>query len=207
MFAWLSRHSFQITQKNSSFKENLDTRWTLSITIPTLNTCGKESFWKHCGIWSNLKFVRVVKILCCFSDGIFNGKKWKHYRKRRKCCFLLFSPVVVMWVFLISQECSLGDPFQKMLQNFDLSINMALVNGGFLHYRDMKKFLKKSSFSKLLVRCWNNFTGIFLEWPFSKIVLKKLFLQKPLVRFWNNFTGMFLGWPFSKIGSKILIRL
>ena len=43
---------------------------------------------------------------------------------------------------IISPECSLGDPFQKCSQNFDLSINMALVNGGFLHYMDMKKFLK-----------------------------------------------------------------
>ena len=43
---------------------------------------------------------------------------------------------------IISQECSLGDLFQNFSQNFDLSINMALVNGGFLHYMDMKKFLK-----------------------------------------------------------------
>ena len=42
---------------------------------------------------------------------------------------------------IISQECSLGDPFQKLFANFDLSINMALVNGGFLHYTDMKKFI------------------------------------------------------------------
>ena len=45
---------------------------------------------------------------------------------------------------IISQECSLGDPFQKLFPNFDLSINMALVNGGFLHYMEMKKFLKYS---------------------------------------------------------------
>ena len=45
---------------------------------------------------------------------------------------------------IISQECSLCDPFKKDLQNFDPSINMALVNGGFLHYIDMKKFLKNS---------------------------------------------------------------
>ena len=31
---------------------------------------------------------------------------------------------------------------KNYLQNFDPSINMALVNGGFLHYTDMKKFLK-----------------------------------------------------------------
>ena len=43
---------------------------------------------------------------------------------------------------IISQECSLGDPFQKGSRNFDPSINMALMNGGFLHYMDMKKFLK-----------------------------------------------------------------
>ena len=44
---------------------------------------------------------------------------------------------------IISQKCSLGDPFQKCSRNFDPSINMALVNGGFLHLMDMKKFLKK----------------------------------------------------------------
>ena len=32
--------------------------------------------------------------------------------------------------------------FKNRSQNFDLSINMALVNGDFLHYMDMKKFLK-----------------------------------------------------------------
>ena len=43
---------------------------------------------------------------------------------------------------IISQKCSLGDRFQKCLQNFDTSINMALMNGGYLHYTDMQKFLK-----------------------------------------------------------------
>ena len=31
--------------------------------------------------------------------------------------------------------------FKNCSQNFDLSINMALVNGGFLHYTNMKKFM------------------------------------------------------------------
>ena len=35
---------------------------------------------------------------------------------------------------IISQECSLVDPFQKLLRNCDPPKNMALVNGGFLHY-------------------------------------------------------------------------
>ena len=52
---------------------------------------------------------------------------------------------------IISQECPVVSLFKNCLQNFYLSINMALVNGGFLHYMDMKKFLKKSSW-KLLVR-------------------------------------------------------
>ena len=52
---------------------------------------------------------------------------------------------------IISQECSMGDPFQNCSQNFDLLINMAVVKGGFLRYIDMKKFLKNFS-PKLLVR-------------------------------------------------------
>ena len=43
---------------------------------------------------------------------------------------------------IISQECSFGEPFQKLFGNFYPSINMALVNGDFLHYMDMKKFIK-----------------------------------------------------------------
>ena len=42
--------------------------------------------------------------------------------------------------------------FKNCSQNFDLSINMALVNGDFLHYMDMKKFLKKLFSPKPLVR-------------------------------------------------------
>ena len=43
---------------------------------------------------------------------------------------------------IISQECFFGDPYQKLFKNFDSSINMALVNGGFLHCMGMKFFLK-----------------------------------------------------------------
>ena len=62
--------------------------------------------------------------------------------------------------------------FKKCLRNFDPSINMALVNGGFLHYMDMRKFLKKSSSLKLLSRFWNIFTGMFLGWLFKKMFAK-----------------------------------
>ena len=43
---------------------------------------------------------------------------------------------------IISQECSLGDPFQYCSRKFDPSLNMALGNGVFFHYTDKKKFLK-----------------------------------------------------------------
>ena len=60
---------------------------------------------------------------------------------------------------IISQECSLSDPFQKCSQNFDWSINMVLVNGGFLHYTDMKKFIK----NPLLRSPWSDFEIISQE--------------------------------------------
>ena len=50
--------------------------------------------------------------------------------------------------------------------------NMALVNGGFLHYRDMKKFLK----NLLLRNCWSDFKIISQECsfgdPFQKLFAK-----------------------------------
>ena len=67
-----------------------------------------------------------------------------------------------------SQECSLGDPFQNCSRNFDPSINMALVNGGFLPYMDMKKLLK----NLLLRNHWSDFEIISQECslcdPFQK---------------------------------------
>ena len=90
--------------------------------------------------------------------------------------FKLFLKNLLFWNHgsnfeIISQECSLGDPFQNCLQNFDLPKNMALVNGGFLHYRDMKKFLK----NLLLQNCRSDFEIIsqcsFSD-PFQKLYAK-----------------------------------
>ena len=63
---------------------------------------------------------------------------------------------------IILQECSLGDPFQILLAKFDPSINMALVNGGFLLHTDMKKFVKN-----LLKNCWSDFEIILQESGFD----------------------------------------
>ena len=49
--------------------------------------------------------------------------------------------------------------FKKCSQNFDPSINMALVNGGFLPYTDMKKFIK----NLLLRNCYSDFEIISQE--------------------------------------------
>ena len=73
---------------------------------------------------------------------------------------------------IISQECAFGALFKNCSQSFDPSINMALVNGGFLHCRDMKKFLK----NLLLRNCWSDFEVISQECslgePFQKVFAK-----------------------------------
>ena len=66
---------------------------------------------------------------------------------------------------IISKECSLDDMtlFKYCSRNFDPSLNMALVNGGFLHYTDMKKFLK----NLLLRNRWADFEIILQESGFD----------------------------------------
>ena len=131
---------------------------------------------------------------------------------------------------IISQECSLGDLFKNCLRNFDLSKNMALMNGGFLQYTYKKKFLKNllwnhlsdfeiisqecslgDPFQKLFAKFWSVHKHGSGEWGLLALyrqeeILKKYFCPKLQVRFWNNFTGMLLAWSFSKIVRKILIR-
>ena len=131
---------------------------------------------------------------------------------------------------IISQICSLGDPFQKLFVKFGSIKNVALVNGGYLHYTEIKEFFK----NLLLWNRWSDFEiisqGCSLGDPFQNSfvkywsikkcgpgewgllalyrnegILKKSSSLKPLVRFWNNFTELFLGWPFSKFVREILI--
>ena len=131
---------------------------------------------------------------------------------------------------IISQRCSLGDPFQKFLWNFDPSKIVALVNGGFLHYTEMKEFFKNlllwnrwsdceiisqicslgDPFQKLFVKFWSVKKCGSGEWGLLALyrnegILKKSSSLKPMVRFWNNFTELLLGWPFLKIVREILI--
>ena len=64
---------------------------------------------------------------------------------------------------IISQEYPCVTIFKNCSQNLDWSINMALGNGGFLHYTDMKKFLK----SVLLRNCWSDLEIILQESGFD----------------------------------------
>ena len=78
----------------------------------------------------------------------------------------------------ISQECSLVTLFKTCLQNFDLSINMALVNGDFLHYMDMKKFLKNFFLQNRLSDFEKNSQECSLGDPFQKLFASFLSVYK-----------------------------
>ena len=124
--------------------------------------------WQDCSLESPLQKL--------FTE--FDPFKNSGYHSNKMEFFQQFFKNILLWNYwsdfeIISQECSLSDPFQKLFAKFWSVQNMALVNGGFLHYTDMKKFLKKS-FLIPLVRFWNNFTGVFLAWPFLKIVCEIL---------------------------------
>ena len=139
---------------------------------------------------------------------------------------------------MISQECSLVTLFKWCSQNFDCSKNMAAVGGGggggggerdFLHYMDIKKFLKNlllgnhwsefgiisqdcslcDPFQKLFTKYWSvekhgchGGRLFFIVWNSEKFF--KILLLKLLVRFWNNFIEIVLGWPFQKLFAKVL---
>ena len=128
-------------------------------------------------------------------------------------------PLVGLWNNFT--DMFLGWPFSKIV---------ALVNGGFLHYTEMKEFFKNlllwnrwsdceiisqicslgDPFQKLLVKFWSVKKCGSGEWGLLALyrnegILKKSSSLKPMVRFWNNFTELLLGWPFLKIVRKILI--
>ena len=69
---------------------------------------------------------------------------------------------------IISQDCSLCDPFRKLLTKFWSVKKHGRRGGGggggrdFLHCVDSREILRNSSPPKLLIRFWNNFTGLFL---------------------------------------------
>ena len=80
---------------------------------------------------------------------------------------------------IISQECSLGDPFQHLFAKFWSIRKLGSGELGLLAlYRDMKKFLK----NLLLRNCWSDFEIILQECslgdPFQKVFAKFWSAQK-----------------------------
>ena len=76
-----------------------------------------------------------------------------HYRDMKKFLKNLFLQKCWSDFEIISQECSLGDLFKNCSQNFDLSMNMDLVNGGGLWALNGHEEILKIFFSpKPLVR-------------------------------------------------------
>ena len=61
---------------------------------------------------------------------------------------------------IISQECSLGDPFQILFVKFWSVLKHGSGEWGLFALYRHEEILKKSSSQKPLVRFWNNFTGI-----------------------------------------------
>ena len=132
---------------------------------------------------------------------------------------------------IISQECSLGDPFQKLFAKFWSVHKHGSGEWGLLALYGHEEILKKSSSPKLLVRFWNNFAGMFLGWPFSKVVCEidlpknmalmnwgffalyrdmKKFLKNLLRNCWSDF-GIIsqecsLGDPFQKLFAKLICQ-
>ena len=116
---------------------------------------------------------------------------------------------------IISQKCSLCDPFQNLFAKFWSIHKHSSCEWGLLALYGHKEVLKKN----LLRNCWSDFEIISQECslgdPFQilfakfwsvpkhgscewglfelyrhKEILKRSCSQKPLVRFWNNFTGI-----------------
>ena len=116
---------------------------------------------------------------------------------------------------IISQECSLGDPFQKLIAKFWSVYKYSSGEWRLFALYGMKKFLKNfflqnrisdfeiisqecslgDPFQKLMAKLWSVYKYGSGEWGLFALyrheeILKKSCSQKPLVRFWNNFTGI-----------------
>ena len=65
-----------------------------------------------------------------------------HYTDMKKFFKKIFSETAGQILKYFHRSVPWMTLFKNCSQHFDLSINMALGNGGYLHLTDMKKFLK-----------------------------------------------------------------
>ena len=124
---------------------------------------------------------------------------------------------------IISQECYLGDPFQKLFAKFRSLHKHGSVEWGFSHYRDMKVFFSETAsqilkkfhrnvpWVTLFKNCSQNFylcinmalvNGGFLHYLDMKKFLKNCFLQNHLSDFEIFSQECSLGDPFQKLFAK-----
>ena len=123
-----------------------------------------DQTWQECSLWGPLQ--KLFTEFDSIKNSGYHGNEIEFFKQFLKS--LLWN----RWsdFEIISHECSLGDPFQKLIAKFWSVHKHGSGEWGLVALYGHKEILKKSSSPKLLVRFWNNFAGMFLEWPFSKIV-------------------------------------
>ena len=130
-------------------------------------TIGGETF---CTVWTSEKFFKILLLWNRLSD-----------------------------FKIISQDCSLGDPFQKCLRNFDPSKTWLPWGGNFLHTMDLKKFFK-------ILLLWNRWLefGIIsqdccLGDPFQKLFVKFGSVEKHGGWGWGAFFFLLCGYQSNSL--------
>ena len=93
--------------------------------------------------------------------------------------------------------------FKNYLRNFGPSINMALVNGGFMHYTDMKKFLK----NLLLQSTWSDFEIISQNCSLSDLSQKLLSKFLFVIKHGSSEWGLLLIYGHEQIPKKSSLKL
>ena len=134
------------------------------------------------------QFHRIVPYVTLFKSCLRNFDPSKTWPPRGGAFFTVwtsekFFKTLLLWnrqsgFEIISQDCSLGDPFRNFFAKFWYAKKHGRNWGGgdFLHYTDMKKFLKNLLF-------WNPRSDLEIisqecSWgdPFKKLFVKKLFV-------------------------------
>ena len=107
----------------------------------------------------------------------------------------------------MSQDCSLSDPCQKLFAKFWSVEKHGRCEGvgAFFTVWPLSKIVCEILIRRKTWPLWGG--GRFFHCVDFREILQNYSTLELLVRFWNNFTGLFLGWPISKSVRQVLIRL
>ena len=141
-----------------------------------------KEFFKNLLLWNRWSDFEIISQDCSLCDPFQKllVKFWSVEKRGRGgggafftvCTSEKFFKILLLWNCLsdfeiISQDCSLGDPFRKLFPK-----KHGRHGGDFLHYTDIKKFLK----NLLLWNPWSNLELISQECslgaPFQKLFVK-----------------------------------